>query len=358
MALSRKMPLVVVHTIHDPVSSSRVRYEISTSGDLTEIIVYFRHTGIVDSFTGKFGYNTSFYRYTRQLVDHLVGSYGRPACIHVHVPVKMGRVAMQAQKKWGMPYLVSEQSSKYLPGIEDGYDRRSLFYRLTVKLVFRKALAVSNVSEALAKLIGQISGRNDVQVIRNVADPEIFRYTANTSSVFRFIHVSTLKEQKNIKGILRVFEKLAKQQNVELLVLGGGEDELTLIRGQYTGAGWLKLEGTVDHSRVAGFMQQSSSMVMFSRDENFPCVIVEALCCGLPVVTSDAGGCAEAITDTNGLVVPAGDEEKLLQALKIIIANYHQYDRAAIARDAAALYGIDKIAEDFLAFYRGAGVRI
>ncbi|HEX5667258.1 MAG TPA: hypothetical protein VFX73_00575, partial [Chitinophagaceae bacterium] len=234
IAVAEKISLVVVHAIHDEKAHSGVRYELTQSGDLTEIIIYFRHSGDINSISGKLSYNRLFYRYTGELLDHLIRSFGKPACIHVHVPVKMGRVAIMLQRKWKIPYVVSEQSSKYLPGIEDGYDKRSWFYRYTVKQVFRKALAVSNVSLALGKIIGKLAGLRNVKVIRNVADPAVFNYLPNEITPFTFIHASTLKTQKNIPGILNVFKRLAEErQNFRLVVLGGEEEDLSLLRAAY-----------------------------------------------------------------------------------------------------------------------------
>jgi glycosyltransferase involved in cell wall biosynthesis len=358
-AVSEINPLVVVHTIHDTKAHSRVRYVLRAFNGLTEIIIYFRHNGDTSSLAGKISYNRLYYRYTGQLLDHLIRTYGKPACIHVHVPVKMGGVAIRTGRKWKIPYVVSEQSSKYLPGIEDGYNKRSWFYRYSVKRVFRQALAVSNVSMALGKIIGRLAGRSDIKVIRNVADPAVFKYIPRELTPFTFIHASTLKAQKNIHGILNGFKKLADERNdFRLVVLGGEEEDISVLKAAFSDASWLQLEGTVDHGRVAGFMQKAHCLVLFSRDENFPCVIVEALCCGLPVISSDAGGCAEAIHAQNGIVVSVGDEEQLLKALRDVAGNYHLYDRQKIASDAAAQYGNEQVGADFISFYRNAGINI
>jgi glycosyltransferase involved in cell wall biosynthesis len=273
--------------------------------------------------------------------------------------MKMGRVAIRAGRKWNLPFVVSEQSSKYLPGIEDGYDKRSWFYRYSVRQVFTKALAVSNVSTTLGWIIGKLAGRDDVKVIRNVADPSVFYYKPIQISPFTFIHASTLKSQKNILGILHAFSKLFNErQDFKLLVLGGEEEELSALKQRFGHLSWLTLEGTVRHEEVAGYMQQANCLVMFSRDENFPCVIVEALCCGLPVISSDAGGCPEAINEKNGLLVRSGHEEELLAAARSMMENYARFDRQEIAKQAAALYGNERIAADFISFYRNAGIRI
>ncbi len=359
IAVSRILPLTVIHTIHDPDSATRSRYEVVETDGLTEIYVYFHHSGNVTSLPSRFRYNQLYYYYTKTLLTHLFQFYTRPACLHVHVPLKMGRVALWAKRKWSIPFFVSEQSSAYLPGAEDSYHRRNLLYRVSVKRILKKATAISNVSQTLGRVLEHIAGRNDVVVIRNAADPAVFFCKPQTNSVFSFIHVSTLKEQKNIAGILQAFSLLYNErQDFTLKLIGGHDGAFTKDHPGYSNIPWLKLVGSVDHPLVARHMQQSDCLVMFSRDENFPCVIVEALCCGLPVVTSDAGGCAEAINQDNGLVVRTGDQEGLISALQNMLANHSHYNMESISRKAAALYSYDKVAHDFIDLYKKSGIKI
>jgi glycosyltransferase involved in cell wall biosynthesis len=358
-AVSRLTPVIVVHTIHDIYSPTPVRYEISECGSLTEVFVYFRHNGNLSSITSRISYNLLFFHYTKTLLSALVRCYGRPECIHVHVPMKMGRIAIWAQRKWSVPFFVSEQSGAYQDGPEDSFKNRSFYYRYHVRQILRKARAVSNVSETLGLILQQISGRDDIAVIRNVADPSQFFYVPVVLPVFTFVHVSTLKEQKNIRGMLRTFARLHQQrQDFCLHFVGGDANALKTIRASYPDASWLTLHGTVGHDQVPQHMQQAHCLVMFSRDENFPCVIVEGLSCGLPVITSNAGGCAEAIVPENGVVVPSGDENALLVALEQMITHYARYDRQNISTEAASRYSFEKIGNDFIQFYRNSGIDI
>lgn len=358
-AVARVIPVVVIHTIHDVAAVKPVCYEVIEKGMLTEVYIYFRHDGKLQSMTSRITYNLLFFQHTKALLSSLVNQYGKPACIHVHVPMKMGRLAIWARRKWSIPFFVSEQSAAYQDGPEDSFQKRSLYYRNSVRSILRKATGVSNVSFTIGLILQQISGRNDIAVIRNVADPSRFYYDPVDLPVFTFVHVSTLKEQKNIKGMLRAFAVLYKlRQDFRLQLVGGDQETLADINQNYGNASWLTLHGTVDHTEVPRHMQRAHCLVMFSRDENFPCVIVEGLSCGLPVITSDAGGCPEAIDPGNGIVVRSGDEDALVSALFQIMTRYHTYNRKKIAEEAASLYGYEKIANDFIAFYRKSGVQI
>jgi glycosyltransferase involved in cell wall biosynthesis len=357
-AVSGHIPILIIHTIHEATLPVPVQYEVSTNGALTEIIVYFRHDGVTSSVIQKIGYNARFNHYTFELLNFICSSYGLPALLHVHVPIKMGRIARRAKKKWGLPYIVSEQSSAYLPSAKDAYKNRSWLYRTSVKKIFREALAVTNVSYTVGKIMSGLFDRNDIRVIHNLADPAVFYFTEQPPrKIFRFIHVSTLKYQKNVRGIIDAMQQLcARRKDVELIVLGGdrgiGEEWPQGIEH----APWLLLKGAVAHDQVAAEMREANCLVLFSRDENFPCVIVEALCCGLPVVSSDAGGCSEAIDPSNGIVVKSEDNIALLHALEQVLECYDRYDQKAISLAAIRKYNARRIGQDFIDLYKEKGI--
>ena len=114
----------------------------------------------------------------------------------------------------------------------------------------------------------------------------------------------------------------------------------------------IKFVGELSHKDVAKQMQISSAFVLFSKHENFPCVIIEALCCGIPVVSSAVGGVSEAVNSTNGLLVESENIEALKNAFLKMMDDYHQYDQEKIARDAASKYSEEVIGNQFFDLYR------
>jgi glycosyltransferase involved in cell wall biosynthesis len=80
--------------------------------------------------------------------------------------------------------------------------------------------------------------------------------------------------------------------------------------------GSIEFTGEIAYEEVAKAMQQADCLLLFSHIENSPCVIGEALCCGLPVIASRVGGIPELIDEQNGILVPAADETALLNAMK------------------------------------------
>ncbi len=98
-------------------------------------------------------------------------------------------------------------------------------------------------------------------------------------------------------------------------------------------------------------MKRAHVLVMFSRHENFPCTVIEALCCGLPVISSDVAGIKEAVNCKNGILVSASDEAQLLDGLKKIQDEYGSYNVDLIATNAKQKYSYQIIGKQFSELY-------
>lgn len=346
-------PLIVIHCIHDANALKPLYYVFTENESLIEIIIYFSHTGNVKGLKNKLVYNYLFYKTILTFINKLLCKIAIPRFIHVHVPMKMGVVARWIKAKLKIPYLVSEHSSEIIPIKPDSFKNRSLFYKIQVKKTFRNAIVVTNVSNAIGEILQKTFRLKEVLVIHNQADTTIFKYKEVEKPVFRFIHISTMRYEKNFTGIISVFNELSKIRNdFELIIVGEVPDGVKQLIEHTSKMFTIKAIGLLKNIEVANQLQQSNCMVMFSKTENFPCVIVESLCCGIPVITSDVGGAAEAINESNGIVVQSEDELSLLSAVQNIITNYSLYNSEQIAFDAAKLYSGSNIANKFLEIYQ------
>ena len=102
-------------------------------------------------------------------------------------------------------------------------------------------------------------------------------------------------------------------------------------------------KNAVPYAEVASCIQNASALLLFSRFENLPCVILEALCCGLPVISSRVGGVAEVIDKENGILVESENIQELVNAMQCMIDNYHHFDKAKIADNASALFNYNAV---------------
>ncbi len=98
-------------------------------------------------------------------------------------------------------------------------------------------------------------------------------------------------------------------------------------------------------------MQQASAFILFSRFESQPCVILEALCCGLPVISTNVGGIPDLLNETNGILVESEDIDGLVLAMKSMIEQYQRFNRTAIAEAAKATFNYHTIGARHIQYY-------
>ncbi|MBI5430573.1 MAG: glycosyltransferase family 4 protein [Nitrosomonadales bacterium] len=79
----------------------------------------------------------------------------------------------------------------------------------------------------------------------------------------------------------------------------------------------IRIHGKLSHDQLGTLLAQMDCLVLPSRLESFGMVVVEALAAGVPVIVSGHAGAAVAIRENeNGWMIPAGDEEALLQRMR------------------------------------------
>ena len=349
----RKLTVIYVDQSGWAVNSTTDKITVTEKGNLTEICCYFPFSPSKIPILDRLLYNLRYERKYKHLLRAYINEKDKPEFIHVHVPMKAGKLALWAKRKWGIPFIISEQSSAYLPAAPDHFYKRNPYYRYMVKKIFREALIATNVSATVGCLLEKITGKKNIRVIHNTVDPLKFYCKPAALKKFRFIHVSTMNEQKNIKGLLDAFGALAAiRDDWELRLVGPVSSSLQHMLENIDWVDKITCSGELPYEQVASEMQQASAFVLFSRHENFPCVIVEALSCGLPVITSDAGGSGEAVNKENGLIVRVDDTAKMISALIYMLDHIDDYNKNAIALDAKNRYAYPVIGKQFEALYQ------
>jgi starch synthase len=282
-----------------------------------------------------------------------------PSLVHVHVLLRTGLLAWALRGLRGLPYVVTEHWTIYLP------ERRALlpgWRRWLTGAVVRRAAALHTVSRALAEALGGLGARAPrTAVIANVVDVELFSPGPATEvQPATLLHVSAFHDGvKNLSGVLRVVAGLRPAwPGLRLRVAGYGPDEARLHR--YAAELGLLADGTVvflgklPHPAVATEMRQATALVSFSRAETFGCVLLEARASGRPVVATRVGGVPELFEPAGafGLLVEPDDEAALAAALAQVLAAAGQVDPARLHADAAARCGAAAVGAAFGQLHR------
>lgn len=253
---------------------------------------------------------------------------GRPDIVNLNVPIRAGNVAIYIKRKWNVPYVLTEHWTGYFP--EDGRYKGPLIKALTRRVV-KNASAVITVSNDLKTQMLSLGLANDYTVISNVVDTNTFVLgKPSGDGKLRFIHVSSLDDtQKNVSGILRAFANFYKTSpDAELTIVGNGEDR-TKLEALSTSLGISKsvhFVGAKIQNELVQLLQQSTAFVLFSNYETQAIVLLEALCCGIPVIATKAGGIGEYVHSGNGLLITRGDEAGLTEAMLTVASGNARFD--------------------------------
>lgn len=353
-AVSSLIPIDIIHVVQvgkDVKTKNDCLYTVN--GNLREWVYSFSFTKWGIGPLDKLRYHIKFWYFYRGILLKYALIYGKPNLVHVQVTMKAGIAALKISTQWGIPYIVSEHSSLYDPAAIDNFLTRSFFFRYYTKKVFKNATCITCVSEAIGKRIQQLAGNKKIEIIRNVVDTHLFNFQPSLTVKFKWLHVSSMQPVKNVAAILKAFEQLYLiRQDWELEIVG----PFTEMHSQWVReaglAHHISFKGEVSHAQVAIHMKKASALVLFSIYENLPCVILEALCCGLPIVSSEVGGTNEAVNRSNGILVESNNLEQLIKALQNMMTNYDQYNRVLIAKEAASKYAIPVIAQQFVQLYQ------
>ncbi len=234
-----------------------------------------------------------------------------------------------------------------------------------VRLLYPRAEALVAVTpEVLDDLLATSRVRLDparTRVIPNPLDAERIGRLSEESSDHPWLKVKRtpvvlsvgrLARQKNYPLLLRAFARIARKTDARLLVAGEGSERARLQ---------LMAEDLGIHDRVDfpgytanpySMMAKSDVFALSSEEESFGLVLTEAMCCGVPVVATDAlGGGPRHILDNGryGVLVPREDEQGLADSLLRLITS--EEARSGLA-DAGRLrcrdFSPKKIAEQWL----------
>jgi len=354
-------PIEVIFVVKDEygIVTDHVTIENFSHGNLCETVAYYKPYASGIKTLDRIVSVITFFKVFNKLVTAFIKSNGIPKLVHVHVAMWAGLVAVWLKVIKGIPYIVTEHWTGYHKNaIESIYNKGWIFKKISISILKNADLLLPD-SHHLGVCIHDNIFPVKFLHVSNVVNTDYFNSSLYQGSEFRFIHVSSMKPQKNAQGLLRAFSKLLlTHKNCRLIMVGPVSDDLRREPESLTLKDRVKWMGSLSYNEVAPAMTASSVLVMFSRYENQPCVILEALCLGLPVISTNVGGIPEVINENNGILIDSENETQLVQAMINMVNNYKEFNKTAISKSAKAKYNysaIGKIISDLYRSYPGVG---
>lgn len=170
---------------------------------------------------------------------------------------------------------------------------------------------------------------------------------------FLFLNVGRLTPAKDQRTLISAFQGVVmKYPTVKLLIVGEGElrEELEQQISHLNLEQQVILAGNQQHVEV--YYNAADCFVLSSAWEGFPMVLLEAMSCGLPVVTTNLGGCIEAVNYIEYMVKPRDTEAlflKMRQVYEMTKAERETLGRKN--REKVLRFDIEQICQQWLDIY-------
>ncbi|MBM3146152.1 MAG: glycosyltransferase [Chloroflexi bacterium] len=262
-----------------------------------------------------------------------------------------------------LPVVLSERTTMSVHyALEPGIKNR--FVPPLARLLYRQADAVACISQGVADDIIGVTKISPERVHRiyNPALPPLAELAQKIETPVdhawllpeapQFVlAVGRLSAAKDYPTLLRAFARVRRERDTNLLILGDGEKraELENMIDELGLAGSVQMPGFVDNPYA--YMARCAVFVLSSAWEGFSNVLVEALACGAPIVSTDCKyGPAEILENGRyGALVPVGDAAGMAQA--ILDALDGRQEPSALSRRASA-FSHENAVQQYLDLFR------
>ena len=173
--------------------------------------------------------------------------------------------------------------------------------------------------------------------------------------VHSLITIGRLVDSKDHGTLIKAFAKVKKNIDACLYIIGNGPNRKKLQNLART----LKIGDAIKflgwQSNPFALLKQADLFVLSSCFEGFGNVLVEAMACGLPVVSTDCpSGPSEILKDGEvGMLVPVGDVDALAQAITTLLSEPESCaEYARKGKDRAKEFDVSLIAQEYVEFMK------
>lgn len=355
-SVARHCDVCVLYLLADD-KVKRSEVVVQETGRVREVYVYYPFCGfpVLRQLSKASGFFRAFLRGYASVEEN----FGRPDVTQTNILTRCGVLSYFLKKRYGIPYVVVEHWSRYLP---QNFNYKGFLRKRFSELVIRNASCVMPVSRMLADSMRRLGLKNDrYRLVNNVVDDFFFETGKDSSrpkDKFVFLYISCFVERaKNVCGILRAVKMLSEQRSdFSLTIVGVGPDYDEVRRyadGLDLPDGMVSFVGEQPPTEVNRFFSVSDAFVLFSNYENAPVVISEALATGTPVISTDVGGIPDMVDVSNGCLVKPGDEKALCEKMSWMIDHRVEFDSELI-RQRARRYSYGEVGDFLVSVYREA----
>lgn len=352
-ALAKKHKVWVISVHPDPALNDTFEVVRSVENSVSVCRVYYRQNSgrmIFSKITGLIRYVKAHHLGYMSLVPFTVD------VVHGHILTREIFFALYMARKQARPCLVSEHWSRYFPA--NGTYRGTLRKFFTKRFLKRSSglIAVSNSLATAMKDSGL--AHPHTFIVPNLIDISAFvpAPSKTVDGKARILHVSCFEDKsKNISGFLEAVAEVFRRRNdFTVLMVGEGPDlsamkELAAKLG--LGARQVTFAGLRQEAELIEAYQSASFLVQSSRYETFGTVVIEALSCGIPVVSTPTGIAFSLIDKSNGILIQQSSVREIATAIDRMLDIYPTFEKQILHESVVGMFSENTVSEQLTAIY-------
>lgn len=196
-----------------------------------------------------------------------------------------------------------------LPDMVDG--KTDLFF---FKKIVKMADIVLTLNESSNKFTYRNCNKRSI-IIPNFLSDEYFYSMPDdkeiSDSIKSVLFVGRVEEAK---GCDVIYEAAKRFPEIQFNLLGYISDEFKNLEKPSN----VNLTGEVSNEQVKAEMLKADLLFFPSRTEGFPYVVIEAMACGLPIISTPVGAIPDILEDNGGILVPINDVEAVAESISVL----------------------------------------
>ena len=254
--------------------------------------------------------------------------------LHSHWLNTCGVAGALLSREFGIPHVTTlhhggdADFSTHMPG-----------QRLLMKSVLSSASKGIAVNEPLKKMVMNLTCRNDIELMPMGVDVEYFstldndemrivrdmRHNRSVNRAFNILFVGKIHRDKGVYELVdAVVNLLRKGANIRLTLIGS-KVEAHLLESRVAKEGlakYFEFTGVLPQNKLKLYYHASDMFILPSYSEGFPCSMLEAMACRLPVAVTPVGGVPQLLKHgQNGLLFNCKSVNSIQKAIEEVMCN-------------------------------------
>lgn len=233
-----------------------------------------------------------------------------------------------------------------------------------VRFSIEKSDGVTAVSRHLReKTLTNFNLEREIGVIPNFVDTELWCPRESGELRTRFapegepilVHASNFRPVKRVEDVMRIFEQVRATRPAKLVMIGDGPDRAEAERMAREGEYCDHVHFLGKQSGLHEILPACDLFLMPSQNESFGLSALEAMSCGLPVISSSVGGLPELVQhDTTGYISEIGDTDRMARYALDLLEDKRKYRRFSDAarQRVVSRFSESDIVPQYEEFYR------